>query len=253
MSCEDCFKTVQHSGTALGRSETIAGVQTYISEPKDAGAQRNVLLYFSDVFSPFYINNQLIQDYFASHGFTVLGLDYFLGDRLDTLQKEPGFSRDAWRDKSLKQAQEHTPKWVEAVKQKYGTTNVNYFAVGYCFGAPYVFALANDPNFNLAAGAVAHPSGIFDRTTNVLKEEVIKNCIAPMLFSCAEIDPAFPTNARRQTEDILVNKKALYHFQIFSGVSHGFAVRCDPSVEVQRWAKEESARGVLQWFKRFSA
>ncbi|KAF9225118.1 alpha/beta-hydrolase [Gyrodon lividus] len=253
MSCEDCFKTVPHAGTPLGKTETIAGVPTYVSEPKDASTpgQKKILLFFSDVFSPFYINNQLVQDYFASHGFTVLGIDYFFGDRFSTLQKEPGFSREVWRDKSLKKAAEHTPKWVEAVSQRYGTNDVKYCAVGYCFGAPYVFALANGANFNLAAGAVAHPSGIFK--ANQLKVDVIQNCVAPMLFSCAETDAAFPAEARRQTEDILVEKKAHYYFQTFSGVTHGFATRGDPSVDAQRWAKEESARGILEWFKRFTA
>ncbi|KAF8835156.1 alpha/beta-hydrolase [Paxillus ammoniavirescens] len=252
MSCEDCFKTVPHSGTPLGVAETIAGVPTYVSEPKDAGAQRKILLFFSDVFSPFYINNQLVQDYFAAHGFTVLGIDYFFGDRFDKLHKEPGFTRETWRDKSLKRAVEHTPKWVEAVRQRYGTKDVKYCAVGYCFGAPYVFDLASDASFNLAAAAVAHPSNIYDHQ-NGLKTDVIENCVAPILFSCAETDAAFPAEARRQTEDILVKNKTKYYFQIFSGVSHGFAARGDPSVDDQRWAKEECARGTLQWFKRFTA
>ncbi|KAF9235040.1 Alpha/Beta hydrolase protein [Melanogaster broomeanus] len=252
MSCEDCFKTVQHSGTPLGKTETIAGVPTYVSEPNDAGAQKKILLFFSDVFSPFYINNQLIQDYFASHGFTVLGLDYFFGDRMETLVKDPAFKREVWRGKVVKDAMEHTPKWVEAVRERYGT-DVKYCAAGYCFGAPYVFALANDASFNLAAGAVIHPSSLLDHDTKALKADIIESCVAPMLFSCAEIDAAFPAEARRQTEDILVKKKAEYYFQIFSGVSHGFGSRGDPSVDAQRWAKEESARGVLEWFKRFTA
>lgn len=67
MSCEDCFKTVPHAGTPVGRSEIIAGVDTYISEPTATG-QKKILLYFSDIFSPFYINSQLIQDWFASKG-----------------------------------------------------------------------------------------------------------------------------------------------------------------------------------------
>ena len=67
MSCDDCFKTVAHSGTPLGHTETIAGVATYVSEP--TGTARNkILLFFADVFGPFYLNNQLVQDWFASNG-----------------------------------------------------------------------------------------------------------------------------------------------------------------------------------------
>jgi len=34
--------------------------------------------------------------------------------------KQPGFAREAWRDKAIAQAVECTPKWVEAVRQRYG-------------------------------------------------------------------------------------------------------------------------------------
>ncbi|KAI9566330.1 dienelactone hydrolase [Boletus coccyginus] len=165
--------------------------------------------------------------------------------------KQPDFAREAWRDKAIAQARECTPKWVEAVRQRYGTTGVKYFAVGYCFGAPYVFSLASDPTFHLVAGAVAHPSNIYDSKTKQLKVDVIQN--SPIAFGCAETDAAFPTEARRQAEDILVREKANYYFQIFSGVSHGFGARGDPADDAQRFAKEECARGFLHWFNRFAA
>ncbi|KAG8219213.1 Alpha/Beta hydrolase protein [Butyriboletus roseoflavus] len=268
MSCDDCFKTVHHTGTPLGRTESIAGVPTYIAEPTTTG-QKKILFYFSDVFGPFYINSQLLQDWFASNGdhvsfhaaytiymnvgYIVLGLDYFMGDRFETLMKQPGFVRETWRNKAVAQAREYTPRWVEEVKKRYGTTDVKYFAVGYCFGAPYVFALANDPTFNLAAGAVAHPSSIYDGATKQLKSDLIENCVAPIAFGCAEIDQAFPVEARRQAEDILVKNKAHYYFQIFSGTTHGFGARGDPADDSQRFGKEECARGFLQWFNRFAA
>jgi len=253
MSCDDCFKTVPHTGTPVGRSESIAGVETYISEPPTAiGERKKILLYFSDVFSPFYTNSQLIQDWFASKGYTVLGLDYFFGDRLEELMKQPDFDRETWRKKVDALAREYTPGWVEAVRQRYGTTDVKYFAVGYCFGAPYVFALTNDPTFNLAAGAVAHPSNICDDETKQLKSDIIENCVAPIAFGCAETDFAFPTEARRQAEDILAKNKAQYYIQIFGGVSHGFGTRADPTNDTQRFAKEECASGFLHWFNRFA-
>lgn len=137
MSCDDCFKTVLHSGTTQGRTEYIADVPTYISEPTTAQTgQKKILLFFSDVFSPFYTNSQLLQDWFASNGdhvsfyaidtiymgagYVVLGIDYFLGDRFEALMKQPGFVRKTWRDKVVAQARELTPKWVEAVRQRYG-------------------------------------------------------------------------------------------------------------------------------------
>jgi len=67
-----CIKGVRHSGEPAGKTITIADVQTYISEPpaKSAGSQdkKKIILYFADVFGPFYINAQLLQDYYASYG-----------------------------------------------------------------------------------------------------------------------------------------------------------------------------------------
>ena len=85
-----------------------------------------------------------------------------------------------------------------------------------------------------------------------------------------EIDVTFPLDARRRAEDLLIANGHTYHFQVFSGVSHGFAIRGDPEVENERelktasrvlptcadrgigWAKEASADGILRWFHRFS-
>lgn len=66
---DHCAQGVKHTGEPVGRVETIAGVETYISDPP-AGTPgpKKVLLYFADVFSPLFINAKLLQDYFASHG-----------------------------------------------------------------------------------------------------------------------------------------------------------------------------------------
>jgi hypothetical protein len=64
-----CAQGVKHTGDAVGRVETIAGVETYISDPP-AGAPgpKKVILYFADIFSPLFINAKLLQDYFAAQG-----------------------------------------------------------------------------------------------------------------------------------------------------------------------------------------
>jgi len=46
-------------------------------------------------------------------------------------------------------------------------------------------------------------------------------------MSIPETDHTFPLALRRRAEDILVENKAVYHIQVFSRVSHGFAVRGD--------------------------
>ena len=142
-----CVRGVKHSGEPVGKTITIAGVQTYISEPpaKAVSSQdkKKVFLYLADVFGPFYINAQLLQDYYASGGssqtlirffsvgvlfshpffilgFIVLGIDYFLGDPIQLHNDEPGFDRKAWSAKSKAQANEVFPKWIEEVRKIYG-------------------------------------------------------------------------------------------------------------------------------------
>jgi hypothetical protein len=69
-----CLKGVKHFGDPSGETITIAGVQTYLSKPppaKDSSSSvhdKKIILYLADVFGPFYINAQLLQDYYASHG-----------------------------------------------------------------------------------------------------------------------------------------------------------------------------------------
>jgi dienelactone hydrolase len=52
-----------------------------------------------------------------------------------------------------------------------------------------------------------------------------------MFFSCSEIDHTFPAESRHIAEKILADNKQLYHFQLFSGVAHGFALRGNMDVE----------------------
>lgn len=63
-----CIKTLEHSGTAQGTIEKFAGVDTYVSRPAELGEQRRVILFFADVYGPFFLNSQLIIDYWASSG-----------------------------------------------------------------------------------------------------------------------------------------------------------------------------------------
>ena len=73
-----CLKGFKHSGEPTGETITIAGIQTYISKPPPAkdgshdNLDRKIILYFADVFGPFYLNAQLLQDYYASQGLSQL-------------------------------------------------------------------------------------------------------------------------------------------------------------------------------------
>ncbi|TFK21079.1 alpha/beta-hydrolase, partial [Coprinopsis marcescibilis] len=237
----DCAQGSQHSGEARGRNISIVDIPTYYSRARHASGSAKVVLFFSDIYSPFFINNQLLQDQFASEGFHVVGIDYFLGDPIQNNEGKPGFNRTEWSAQKRQQALELVPKWIEGVKGIYGTTRKDV-GTGYCFGAPYAVNMgATD---DVVATAFAHPSG--------LTEAHFTSLTKPVLLSCAETDTAFPAQSLRRANDILTEKKGIYHLQIFSGVSHGFATRADLTDPNAAWAKEQSAKSVIGWFKRFS-
>ena len=67
----DCTIGTKHDGKPTGKNITIAGVPTYLAEPKKSDINvkaPKVLLFYSDIFSAFFVNNQLLQDYFATQG-----------------------------------------------------------------------------------------------------------------------------------------------------------------------------------------
>lgn len=65
-----CTSGVKHTGTPGGKIEVVAGVETYIAMPNvnSHSARASVILFYADVWSPLFINNMLIMDYFAENG-----------------------------------------------------------------------------------------------------------------------------------------------------------------------------------------
>ena len=135
-----CWTGIKHTGTPEGRIESLGGLDTYIAEPPAAaaGLHKKVLLFLANIWGPLFINNKLLQDYFASSGasrlsslgnvwrvltwgwlgFIVLGPDYFFGVPVQDLPE--GYDKRAFAQKARTKAVEVFPKWFDAVKAKYG-------------------------------------------------------------------------------------------------------------------------------------
>ena len=108
----------------------------------------------------------------------------------------------------------------------------------YCFGAPYVCdALANG---TVTAGAFAHPA--------FLKEHHFSNLKKPLFLSCAEADFTFNTRSRNRAVDIMIEGKKDFQVQLFPGIEHGFALRGNPDNAYERYTKEQSLKGIAEWF-----
>jgi dienelactone hydrolase len=64
----------------------------------------------------------------------------------------------------------------------------------------------------------------------------------------SETDNSFDSTKRHEAEDILATKNATYQINLYSGASHGFAIRVDMSNRRQVFAKESAFRQALSWF-----
>ena len=67
----------------------------------------------------------------------------------------------------------------------------------------------------------------------------------------AETDQVFPPEKRHKSEEILKEVGQPYQVNLFSGVTHGFAVRCDLEDRVQKYAMEQAFLQAVHWFDEY--
>lgn len=81
-----------------------------------------------------------------------------------------------------------------------------------------------------------------------MTEDELANIAGPLSIAAAETDTIFTTPQRHKSEIILIETKQPYEMYLFSGVSHGFAVRGDMSNKVEKYAKEQAFLQAVTWF-----
>lgn len=114
--------------------------------------------------------------------------------------------------------------------------------VAYCYGGVPALMIAKKPDvidaFVVAHAQVRVPADI---TTNM----------KPGLLIAAEIDNAFPEQARKQAQEIIETENLADKMRIryFPGTFHGFAVRGDDRVDVIKKAKEDAFHVAVEWLK----
>jgi len=233
---ECCTIGVKHDGETTGTAIKIASrYDGYVAEASGKHIHEDTaILIIPDVIG-IWKNSQLIADQFAANGYYTLLLDEFDGDALP-LNRPPGFDFMAWRSKN---PPEKIDPIVEAgvkfLKEK-GIKKIG--AVGYCFGAKYVCRFLNGRGVDV--GYCAHPSFV--------TEEELRDIKGPLSISAAETDSIFTVELRHNSEGILKETKQPWQINLFSGVEHGFAVRSDPSVKLQKFAKEQAFFQAVTWF-----
>lgn len=190
----------------------------------------------TDVYGNHYNNNLLVADQFARAGYYVLIPDILKGD-----DHTEGASLQDWFPK-------HTPDITAPIvngflSQAHASGKFDFIGVvGYCFGAKYAIQQIANGKY-ASAGAVAHPS--------LVTIEEVAAVTKPLIISAAEVDPVFSAELRHQTEAKLQEVGATYQLDLFSKVSHGYAIRGDVSVPLVRYAKEKTLRDQVEWFNLF--
>lgn len=96
------------------------------------------------------------------------------------------------------------------------------------------------PGKGIDVGFIAHPSFVEESELSAIK--------GPLSIAAAETDQIFPTEKRHRSEEILVDTKQPYQITLFSGVVHGFSVRCDLSKKHEKFAKEQAFLQAVTWF-----
>ncbi|EED16216.1 dienelactone hydrolase family protein [Talaromyces stipitatus ATCC 10500] len=235
-----CYKGVKHEGQPVGSISTVKDFEVYTSYPADKSTDYAVLL-LTDILGHKFQNLQLIADQFASNGYFVFMPDLFHGDPV-ALNPPEGFDLFKWLSGHPKETVEPIVEAsITELREKYKVKKIA--AVGYCFGAKYVVRHLHPQQNKIDVGFIAHPSFV--------EADELKAIGGALAIAAAETDTIFPTEKRHESEVILKDTKLPYQINLYSGVVHGFAVRCDLSDKVAKYAKENAFLQAVQWFETY--
>ncbi|CCU74352.1 unnamed protein product [Blumeria hordei] len=241
-----CVIGVKHDGETRGEDIKIDTTDAYISEPTGDNIHKNTAIFIMPDVIGIWQNSKLIADQFAANGYFSLLIDTFNGDPIP-LNRPDGFDFNSWMSKGTGGNNPHTTTTVDPVIEK----GISYLknkgfskigGVGYCFGAKYVARFLSAGK-GLDAGFVAHPSFV--------EEAELAAINGPLSIAAAEVDSIFPQEKRHKSEDILMKTGKPFQINLFSGVSHGFAVRCDLSVKIEKFSKEMAFLQAVNWFDEY--
>ena len=217
----------------------------YLATADPAAARaKSGILYVPDVLG-IYGNAMLLADQFAAQGYTTLIVEPFYGDKLE-LNELPNMDLQKWIATGRNGSGPHTTREIDPIIQdavaymrnKLGMQNIG--AVGYCFGAKYV---VRHYSSGIKAGYIAHPSFV--------DEEELAAISGPLSIAAAETDAIFPLEKRHESERILQQNGNVYQINLYSGVAHGFAVKCNLEEKQQRISKELAFKQAVDFFNYY--
>ncbi|KAM0355753.1 hypothetical protein ACHAPU_000139 [Fusarium lateritium] len=197
-------------------------VTLYVSKPhaslgyKKPGQRRGVL-FLTDIYGLKLKENRELADKFAKEGFVTVAPDLFNGSPAPS--DDPSFNATEFLAKYPPKVTD--PVVAKAIKYLRKELKVSKVAAtGYCYGGRYVFR-SLDKNGGVDVGFTAHPS--------LLATDEIKAVTKPVSIAGAGLGKPFTS-------------------VLYSGTSHGFAVRANASDPQQVFAKDEAFYQAVRFF-----
>ncbi|RMZ66257.1 dienelactone hydrolase [Pyrenophora seminiperda CCB06] len=241
MSCENCKKGFQWDGQTTGKETKLNDVNAYFTGDNKEAA----ILIVTDIFGWTLPNVRILADHYAKEAnATVYVPDIFGGevvdpDAMSDPEKQKNFDAKAFLGRNSKEI-----RWPE-IKQHAQTLKSQYKkvgAVGFCYGGWAVFKLAADPAL-VDAVSTAHPS--------LLEQSEIAAVKVPVQVLSPENDFMYTEELKQATLETLPKTGVHWEYIYFPALTHGFAVRGDPSNEQQKLGLERAKRSAVNFFMEF--
>ncbi|KAJ6104832.1 hypothetical protein N7523_011152 [Penicillium sp. IBT 18751x] len=232
-----CLTGFAREGNPTGEDGHIGDIATYISRPQGNGKEKKAILFLSDIFG-IYQNSKLLADAFAEQGYLTIVPDILAGDAVPFEPYLAGkFDIKEWGSRhDAPQVDLIVTSVARYLREHMGIERLA--AVGYCFGGRWVARFLRDSVLDV--GYTAHPSFITREELGAIQ--------GPLSIAAASIDEIFPAPLRHESEEILIATKQPFQINLFSNVTHGFAVRSNLSKPENRFAQAAAFQQAVAWF-----
>lgn len=218
-----------------GNVEEFAGLQTYITGPRDS---KRAILLLSDALGFEIPNFRKLADKVAEAGYLVVAPDFFYGDPLDV--HNPQVDRVAWMNAhDAAKGCDDAKAVVEALKNK-GVAAIG--AAGFCWGGMAGVKLAK---FDcIKAVVILHPGPITVEEINEVK--------VPTALLGAEEDRHCPAEQLRHFGSILSAKSEIESMaKVYPGTKHGWTLMYNVEDEDAVKKAEEAHSDMLNWLNKY--
>ncbi|GAQ12288.1 protein AIM2 [Aspergillus lentulus] len=256
-----CFTGFLHQGDPKGEIEQINNFRAYVARPEGDKTPNKAVILLSDIFGIF-PNSQLVADAFAVNGYLWVLPDLLNVDQVSIADYDAkAIDIGAWISR-------HTVEDVAPIVEatiKFLRTNLdvqNVAAAGYCFGGKYVVRYLKAGQ--LDSGYIAHPSFVTKEELGAIQRPLSISAAGTiclpyparslyllwlnMSLTSSEHDPIFTMANRHASEETLIGTGQEFQINLFSAVSHGFAIRGDITQPRVRFSKEQAFAQAVAWF-----